>query len=77
MLEWLTNALLKEVDRAVTGFVNSIQRRLLRMALKVFFCIAGLTALALGIIIMGSKYIGLDLMLLVAGVVFVLAFFLS
>jgi len=77
MLEWLTNALLKEVNNAVIGVVNTVQRRLLRMALKVFFCIAGLTALALGIIIMGSKYIGLDLMLIAAGVVFVLAFFLS
>lgn len=74
MLEWLTNAVLKEINNAVVGVVNTIQRRILRMVLKAFFIVAGIAALAVGLIIMGSKYVGVDLMLLLTGVVFVLVF---
>jgi len=77
MFETITNAIVKEINSAVSSVVNSIQRRLLRMAIKAFFIIAGIAALAIGIILMGAKYVGLDLMLILAGVVLVIAFFLS
>jgi len=77
MFEAFTNLIVKEVNNAVNSVVNGIQRRILRLALKAFFIIAGLTALAIGIILMGAKYVGLDLMLISAGIVLVIAFFLS
>ncbi len=76
MLEAVTSAILKEVNHAVDGLVKTVQRRILRILLKAFFIIAGISAILLGLVIMGSKYLGMDVMLLFAGVVFVLAFFL-
>lgn len=77
MLEALANTVLKEVDRAADKVVSSVQRKLLRIALRAFFIIAGLAALSLGIILIGSKYVGVELMLVLSGLVFLLAFFLS
>ncbi len=77
MLETITNAVVKEINSAVSSVVNSVQRRLLRIAIKAFFIIAGIAALSIGIVLMGAKYVGLDLMLILAGVVLVIAFFLS
>ncbi len=77
MLEAITNTIVKEINSAVARVVNAVQRRIIRIALKVFFVIAGLTALAIGIILIGAKYVGLDLMLVAAGIVLLVAFFLS
>lgn len=77
MLEAITNTIVKEINCAVGRVVNSVQRRIVRIALKVFFVVAGLTALSAGVILMGAKYVGLDLMLVLAGVVLLIAFFFS
>ncbi len=77
MFEFITNAVLKEVNHAVDGVVKTIQRRVLRILLKAFFITAGIAALAIGIILMGAKYVGLDFMLIAVGVALVVAFFLS
>ncbi len=77
MLEAITNTIVKEINSAVGRVVNAAQRRIIRIALKVFFVVAGLTALAVGLILMGAKYVGLDLMLILAGVVLLIAFFVS
>lgn len=77
MFEFVTNAVLKEVNHAVDGVVKTIQRRVLRILLKAFFIIAGIAALAVGIILMGAKYVGLDFMFIAVGVALVVAFFLS
>ncbi len=77
MLEAITNTVVKELNNAVSRVVNAVQRRVLRIALKAFFVIAGLTALSAGVILMGAKYVGLDLMLVLAGVVLLIAFFFS
>jgi hypothetical protein len=77
MFEAITNTIVKEINTAVGRVVNAVQRRILRIALKVFFVVAGLTALAIGLILMGAKYVGLDLMLVLAGVVLLIAFFFS
>lgn len=77
MLEAITNTIVKEINSAVGRVVNAVQRRIIRIALKVFFVVAGLTALAVGLILMGAKYVGLDLMLILAGVVLLIAFFVS
>lgn len=77
MFEFITNAVLKEVNHAVDGVVKTIQRRVLRILLKAFFIIAGIAALAIGIILMGAKYVGLDFMLIAVGIALVVAFFLS
>jgi hypothetical protein len=77
MLEAITNTIVKEINSAVARVVNAVQRRLIRIALKAFFVIAGLTALSIGIILIGAKYVGLDLMLVAAGIVLLVAFFLS
>jgi len=76
MLEAITSAITRELTHAVDGVVKTVQRRILRIVLKAFFIVAGISAILLGLIIMGSKYLGMDVMLLFAGVVFVLAFFL-
>lgn len=77
MLESIANAVLKEVNGAADKVVNAVQRKLLRVALRAFFILAGLAALSLGIILIGSKYVGVELMLVLSGLVFLLAFFLS
>ncbi len=77
MLEAIADVVIKEVERSINSVVKAVQKRVLRFVLKVFFCVAGLTALAIGLILMGSKYVGLDLMLVAAGVVLIVAFFLS
>ncbi len=77
MLEAVTNIVVKEINGAVNRVVNAVQRRIIRMALKTFFIIAGLTALAIGLILMGAKYVGLDLMLVAVGFCLLVAFFFA
>ncbi len=76
MLEAITGAITRELNHAVDGVVKTIQRRMLRILIKAFLIIAGIAAVMLGIIIMGAQYVGLDLMLLLSGMVFIVAFFL-
>ncbi len=75
MLKTIIGAIAKEVAHGVDAGVKVIQRRLIRMLLKAFLCVAGVFALAAGLIILGSQYVGLDLMLLLTGVVFLIVFF--
>ena len=77
MLETITNLIVKEINSAFDGAVKTIQRRILRTVLKAFFITAGIAAIVLGLILMGAKYVGADVMLLLSGVVLVIAFFLS
>ncbi len=77
MFEAITNAIVKELNHAVDGVVKTVQRRVLRILLKAFFIIAGVSAVMVALILIGSKYLGMDVMLLLAGVVFILAFFLA
>jgi len=77
MLETITRTVREEVDKFATSAINNVQRKLLRVALKTFFIIAGLASVCIGLIALGSKYVGFDLMMLLVGVVLLLAFFLS
>ena len=77
MLETITNAIVKELNHAVDGVVRTIQRRVLRILLKAFFIIAGVSAVMVALVLIGSKYVGVDVMLLITGVVLILAFFLA
>ena len=73
----IKHAIVKEFNSAVdTGF-KAVQRRLLRIVLKIFFAVAGIAALTVGLIILGSQYVGVDLMLMLAGILFLFAFFLA
>ena len=74
MLEAITNAVTRELNHAVGSVARNIQRQVLRILLKAFFGIAGLIAVATGLILMGSNYVGIDVMLLLTGVLFVLAY---
>ena len=77
LLDKVTNLVLSEVNKSVGAVVATVQRKVLRIVLKAFFAIAGLASLAIGLIVLGSKYVGLDLMMLLVGVCFLLAFLLS
>ncbi len=77
MLEAITGAIVKELNHAVDGVVKTIQRRVLRIVIKAFLMSAGIAALMIGLILMGAKYVGLDLMLMLAGMIFILAFFIA
>ena len=75
MIEAITNAVTRELNHAVGSVARSIQRRVLRMVLKAFFGLAGLIAVVTGLILMGSNYVGIELMLLLTGVLFAIAYF--
>jgi hypothetical protein len=77
LLDKITNLVLAEVNRSVGAVAATVQRKILKIVLKAFFAVAGLASLAIGLIVLGSKYVGLDLMMLLVGVCFLLAFLLS
>jgi len=76
MLEAITRTLVKEFDTVVDTSLRAVQRRVLRLMLKLLFAAGGIAALTLGIVLLGSHYVGLDLMLMLTGIVFLFVFFL-
>lgn len=76
MLEAITRTLVREFDTMVDTGLRSVQRRVLRLMLRLLFAAGGIAALTLGIILLGSHYVGLDLMLMLTGIVFLFVFFL-
>lgn len=75
MLEAITRTLVKEFDTVVDTGLRAVQRRVLRLMLKLLFAAGGIAALTLGIVLLGSHYVGLDLMLMLTGIVFLFVFF--
>lgn len=77
MFDSLLGAVSEKFENAVDKGARVVQRRLLRIALKIFFLIASLTVLSAGFILLGSKYVGMEFMLILAGVVFLLGFLVA
>ena len=75
-LELLTRPLVNEVNHAINATFATVQRRLIRMALKAAFAVFGVAALALGFILFGAQYVGADIMLLLTGVLMLFGFIL-
>jgi len=77
MFDSLLGAVSEKFENAVDKGARVVRRNLLRLALKVFFLLAALVALCSGFVILGAKYIGLEFMLIITGVVFLLGFLMS
>ena len=73
-LELLTQPLVNEVNHAIEATIMTVQRKLIKMVLKAAFAVCGVIALALGAILFGAQFVGLDLMLLLVGVLFLFGF---
>lgn len=77
MFDSLLGAVSEKFENAVDRGARVVQRSVLRVALKAFFLIAALMVLSAGFILLGSKYIGTEFMLILAGVVFLLGFLIA
>jgi len=73
-LELLTRPLVNEVNHAIEATIKTAQRRIIRMVLKTAFAVFGVLAVASGAILFGAQFVGLDLMLLVVGVLMLFGF---
>jgi len=76
MLEEVTKLIVKEINNSIAPAVKLVKRNILFFLLKGVFLILSVVALLLGLVLLSSKYVGLDLALLTVGIVMFLAFLL-
>ena len=74
MLEQFAQLVAKEVDRAATSVLNTVKRRLLLFVLKAVFMVLSLTIVTIGIVLLGGKYVGVDVMMVIVGLLLLVGF---
>jgi len=72
----LSTFLLEEITSQTKGVVRYAKRQVLLFVLKAACMVLSIVILSLGIILLGAKYVGVDLMLVAVGMVLLLAFVL-
>lgn len=81
MLEELKKGIIREISSSVGAVINSatsqLQRRFFWFAIRTVALILAVIFCAIGIILLGAKYVGADLMFLVLGVLFLILFLVS
>lgn len=69
MIENIANLVRSEIEKAVVPTVRHVQKKIIFFAIKTTLLVLALVASVAGVTLLGAKYIGLDLMLILAGVV--------
>ncbi|MBI4146023.1 hypothetical protein HY489_01655 [Candidatus Woesearchaeota archaeon] len=76
MLEEVTKLITNELHKSIMPAVSAVKSNILVFAIKVVVLCLSLIALVGGLVLLGSKYIGLDVMMIVTGVVLLVTFLL-
>jgi len=76
MLEQLVTLARQEASLHATRVMTHAKRKILLFVLKTVFLVLGLFMIAVGIVLLGAKYVGSDLMLLLVGALLFLGFLL-
>ena len=80
MFEKLKEKILNEVEEVVSSAVlrstRALKRNITLFVLKTLFLVLSIVFLAVGIVLLGASYVGLNLMLILAGLV-LFVFFLA
>ncbi|MBS3147284.1 hypothetical protein J4219_00195 [Candidatus Woesearchaeota archaeon] len=69
MIEKIANLVRTEIENAIVPTVRHVQKKIIFFAIKTTLLVLALIASVAGVTLLGAKYIGLDLMLILAGVV--------
>lgn len=81
MFEELKKGIINEISSSVGAVISSaakhLQRRFLWLIVRATVLVLAIIFCALGIILLGARYVGYDLMFLTIGVLFLILFLVS
>ena len=81
MFEELKKGIIREVSLSVgvviNSVINQIQKRFFWFAIRTLALILAVTLCAAGVILLGARFVGADLMFLILGVLFLILFLMS
>lgn len=81
MFEELKKGIIREVSLSVgvviNSVINQIQKRFFWFAIRTLALILAVTFCAAGVILLGARFVGADLMFLILGVLFLILFLMS